>query len=274
MGNIYKITNKINNKVYIGQTKQTVEARWKRHLQCAKSKVNRYLYNAMNHYGYDNFVLEVIEQCDDTLLDEREKYWIQYYNSFNNGYNMTLGGGGGNTWTNNPHKELTIERIKNTKIKNGTWRKPTCLGKPSPNKGKHYNLANEEEIFNAIKAGESISFICEKYNISKSTIYNWCKNKFNQSYGEIREKPVDRKEREYSEETKKRLSKIRSDNFLKEKNPNYKNINKEEILYLLKTDLKIDEIAKQLNISKPTLISKTKNFFNKTPSELRKELIK
>lgn len=95
MGYIYKITNKINNKVYIGQTITTVEHRWKGHLQAWKG--NRHcqaLYDAFDKYGIDNFIVETIEKCDIEELDDREKYWIQYYDSYNNGYNLTVGGDG------------------------------------------------------------------------------------------------------------------------------------------------------------------------------------
>lgn len=95
------------------------------HLKNAQNHINRYLYDAMNKYGYDNFVCSLIEECDDSLLDEREIYWIKFYNTTNksNGYNMTIGGGGGNTWANNPHKEETSKKIS------------------EHNKGKHNNPA-------------------------------------------------------------------------------------------------------------------------------------
>lgn len=100
MGYIYKITNTVNNKVYIGQTVQTVEERYQKHLFEARQHTNRYLYDAMNHYGYDKFNIEAIEVCNDEFLDAREKYWISYYKSNDRcfGYNMTEGGGGGNTF--------------------------------------------------------------------------------------------------------------------------------------------------------------------------------
>ena len=100
MGYIYKITNIVNNKLYIGQTRKTIEERFQMHIKKAKQHTNRYLYDAMNKYGYDNFIPSEIEECDDSLLDEREIYWIAYYNTTNKqyGYNMTIGGGGGDTW--------------------------------------------------------------------------------------------------------------------------------------------------------------------------------
>lgn len=93
---IYKITNKINGKVYIGKTMRTVEERWKEYCKDSERKRcnKRPLYNAMNKYGVENFTIEKIEEC---LVDEacdREIYWIQYYSSYHDGYNATLGGEG------------------------------------------------------------------------------------------------------------------------------------------------------------------------------------
>lgn len=99
---IYKVTNKINNKIYIGQTKTTVEERWKAHI--AESKYPcRHTYNtifkrAIRKYGIENFICEQIEECSNQQqLSERERYWIKYYHSFigdkdSHGYNMTRGG--------------------------------------------------------------------------------------------------------------------------------------------------------------------------------------
>lgn len=93
MGYIYKITNSINDRLYIGQTQNTIAERWKGH---KKSAVNSTapLYLAMRKYGVENFSIQVIEECDDELLNEREIYWIEYYDSYHNGYNATMGGQG------------------------------------------------------------------------------------------------------------------------------------------------------------------------------------
>lgn len=90
---IYKITNLINNKIYIGQTTFSVEKRFKMHLNAFKKGQDTKLYNAMQQYGVENFIPEVIEYCESKQqLDQREIYWISYYNSTVNGYNMALGG--------------------------------------------------------------------------------------------------------------------------------------------------------------------------------------
>ena len=93
---IYKITNQINGKIYIGKTMKTIPERWKEHCQdytrerCEK----RPLYSAMNKYGLEAFTIEQVEECSDEILNERETYWIEYYGSFKNGYNATRGGDG------------------------------------------------------------------------------------------------------------------------------------------------------------------------------------
>jgi len=93
---IYKIINKENGKIYIGKTLSTVEERWKRHcLDYTKERCEkRPLYSAMNKYGTDCFLVETVEECNEDILSEREKYWIEYYGSFKNGYNATIGGDG------------------------------------------------------------------------------------------------------------------------------------------------------------------------------------
>lgn len=94
---IYKITNQINNKIYIGQSRD-IARRWNRHRNGPfNPNNNQYecpLYRAIRKYGIENFTFEVIEECDIEFLNEREKYWIAYYNSFDtmNGYNLTAGG--------------------------------------------------------------------------------------------------------------------------------------------------------------------------------------
>lgn len=96
MAYIYKITNDINNKVYIGKTITTITERWREHISDSKKErcKKRPLYDAMNKYGIEHFHIEEIEKCSADESKEREKYWIQYYRSYHNGYNATLGGDG------------------------------------------------------------------------------------------------------------------------------------------------------------------------------------
>lgn len=90
---IYKITNLINNKCYIGQSID-INKRWHKHLYADSS--NSVIHTAIKKYGKNNFLFEVIEECPVEALNDREIYWIQYYNSYKEGYNCTLGGDTGN----------------------------------------------------------------------------------------------------------------------------------------------------------------------------------
>lgn len=93
---IYKITNKINNRSYIGQTNNSIQERWKEHCHdCWKERNNnRPLYMAMRKYGVEHFVIEVIEECSEEALSIREIFWIDRYDTFRCGYNATFGGSG------------------------------------------------------------------------------------------------------------------------------------------------------------------------------------
>lgn len=92
---IYKITNLINNKNYIGQS-VNVKTRWRNHIRISKDKDNRGynypLYCAFRKYGIENFDFEILEEVIPDNLDEKEIYYIKKYDSFNNGYNQTSGG--------------------------------------------------------------------------------------------------------------------------------------------------------------------------------------
>ena len=98
---IYKIENLINGKVYIGQSID-IKDRWHRHKLYAKKQYSndgkryyQHLYNAMRKYGLNNFSFEVLEETSEEELDDKEKYWIEYYNSYETGYNNTRGGESG-----------------------------------------------------------------------------------------------------------------------------------------------------------------------------------
>ena len=100
IGYIYKITNLVNGKVYIGQTSKTLEERWYRHKRDAfreNRECYKYpLYQAFRKYGIDNFKFEEIDKCEIKDLNEREIYWISVCDACNRdkGYNQSLGGGG------------------------------------------------------------------------------------------------------------------------------------------------------------------------------------
>lgn len=97
MGHIYCITNIINGKRYIGKTTNTVEQRFKEHQRDSQkdNTQNRPLYNAFKKYGIENFIVEELEQVDNSMLSEREIYWINELETYGSkGYNASKGGDG------------------------------------------------------------------------------------------------------------------------------------------------------------------------------------
>ena len=106
MAFIYKITNDINQKVYIGMTERTIEERFKEHCREYKQRrcEKRPLYSAMKKYGPEHFHVELVEETNSP--EEREQYWIKYYNSYKEGYNATIGGDGKSHIDNNEIEKM------------------------------------------------------------------------------------------------------------------------------------------------------------------------
>lgn len=90
---VYLVQNTVNGKIYVGQTKDFA-ARKAGHLYAARKGCKRPLYRAIRKYGEEAFLFEILEECEDVLINEREQYWVSHYDSFNpeKGYNLTSGG--------------------------------------------------------------------------------------------------------------------------------------------------------------------------------------
>lgn len=79
-----------NGKVYVGQTFDFAQRKSQHIYESHREKANRPLYRSMRKNGIENFVFDILEECEDSLSDERERYWISYYDSHNpeKGYNL------------------------------------------------------------------------------------------------------------------------------------------------------------------------------------------
>lgn len=92
---IYMITNMIDGKRYIGQSIH-IRTRLKNH-RCRShysgdKEYDKVFYRAIRKYGIENFSINILEECEKEKLNEREVYWIKFYDTYNNGYNKTSGG--------------------------------------------------------------------------------------------------------------------------------------------------------------------------------------
>ena len=148
---IYKITNIINNKLYIGQTINPVKDRFKRHINDAfkENPLNTHFARAIRKYGKENFIWEIIDTANsEEELKLKEQYWIRYYDAINNGYNETdaLYKCGGNTYKNKTDEEMSIikDKIRQTKL---------GAKNPMARKVKRINIqTNEVDIFDTVIA--------------------------------------------------------------------------------------------------------------------------
>ena len=203
LGRIYLISNDINNKVYVGQTTQTLAKRFNGHCCYSKSdrSVNMYIKRAIHKYGRNHFKIELLEEVSLEELNNREKYWISFYDSYNSGYNLTLGGQDSNYF--NLHRlEDTIdinkfkEYIKEFKplvgevvshfgiSKCSVYNLIRRLNDPelilnsyNPRKGKTIDDIDKEELIQLYIDGWSIQDLVKKYHVRKNKISAFLKER-------------------------------------------------------------------------------------------------
>lgn len=181
-GFIYKITNKVNGKSYIGQTIQNVKERFYQHcaIKCSQVVLNMAIHKAINKYGKSNFTIEVIEEVESTNLNDREKYWIRYYDSYNNGYNSTEGGQDGIKLFKNLNTEYIVKEYKSGKslreigrlfnVDKQTIKDLLVRNNINLRTTRTYKLSQKdrEDIIKDLSLGLSRKEIISKWHISKS----------------------------------------------------------------------------------------------------------
>lgn len=188
---IYKITNNINGKIYIGQSID-IETRWYHHKKSAFSPdykgYNKYLYKAFRKYGIDNFMFEIIEKCEQYQLNDREIFWISHYDSANTkkGYNITLGGDGCikvdrnnvyKLWEDGYPISEIAEKLNATTMTIGTILKdcPTYSYKKAMQRAQGVPVAQYDLYGNLIATYGSIVEAGEATKIKPSRIASVCK---------------------------------------------------------------------------------------------------
>jgi group I intron endonuclease len=169
MGYIYLITNTINNKQYVGQTKRAdVEERWRYHKKCSDKTIGRYLLAAYKKYGIDKFKFQIICVCFDEDCDKYEEEYIKKFNTLSpNGYNLKSGG-----HFSKHHPDTKIRMSESVKNSWTEERKKhfseNFSGENAPNYGKKISEEQKEKLRNAHKnywknmSKEEYNSICQE----------------------------------------------------------------------------------------------------------------
>lgn len=198
---IYKSTNKITGKVYVGQTIHTLDKRIEGHIKESKLESNRPFMLSINKYGENNFIFETIDSANNLdELNDKEIYWINFYNSvLPNGYNVTGGGQGKKMISTNELGKRISEGLKNSE----KWKKTKNTEKYSEtmkktffgwNKGKKFTPEHKEKIWEKnkeriLKFNKSISkkwiVIDSENNITRITGKEEYFNKLGMNTGNV-----------------------------------------------------------------------------------------
>ena len=175
MGYIYKITNNVNGKVYIGQTTCSVSERWKHHVYNANSNNSQFqLYQAMRKHGIESFQVETLEETTNQSLDERECYWIKVFNSYKQGYNMTEGGSGVKIRTKDFYTEIAELKLQGKTYDEICQIKHCCreivLDALSSQGLVNHHFSKDEEIIRLRNLGKTYDEICKELKCGKHTV--------------------------------------------------------------------------------------------------------
>ena len=150
---IYKITNNQTQQVYIGQTIRTLEQRLNRHKSDALNNViDTHFARAIRYYGWDAFKAEIIDTAKiQDELNQKEQYWIHYYDSVNTGYNETnaISKCGGNTYQSKTPEEMELirEKIRQSKL-GGKNPAATAIKCKNIETGEEYHFGSQAEVRN------------------------------------------------------------------------------------------------------------------------------
>ena len=198
--------------MYVGQTSQKIANRFKDHLKWAKKKINKHLYDAMNCHGYENFIIELVEdEISKEDIDNKEIHYISFYKTLSPlGYNMTKGGGGGYTlgaWSEEDRAALYKQQGDNRRGPRPDWwkksisdaskireslktdedKKRISLKISNTNKEKgirpppialfgkdnpNYVDVNTVNVLDLIKNGKKLKDIAAEYNTTTVTIWS------------------------------------------------------------------------------------------------------
>lgn len=173
---IYKITNLVDGKVYIGQTTVGFEKRIREHLYKLRNDKhkNEHLQRAYNKFGETNFVFEILQECEIKEIDSLECYWIELFESTDRSYGYNFENGGNK---NKKHHAETLTKLSELSKRN--WENPIYLKKMAERIERMTGSKNPAAIkvicVNDGKIFDALSEAAEYYNISNKYISRVCK---------------------------------------------------------------------------------------------------
>lgn len=205
MAQIYKITNLVNNKIYIGETIRSIKVRWNEHKHEALKEGHGFTYpvhGAMRKYGIDNFIIELLENCPDDIRYERESYYIKLYNSTDKkiGYNLTIEGAGGMLYSSEEiksawdeglginqiakklgcHKSVISKRLRALEISEEEIKQRISFNSSKRQGVPIYQYSLQGEL---IKEWESASECARQMNYKQTAISSVCRQEQMSAYG-------------------------------------------------------------------------------------------
>jgi group I intron endonuclease len=246
---IYKTTNLLNGKIYIGKDRYNNEN------YLGSGKI---LKQAIQKYGRDNFNKEILEECqDEKIWLKREVYWIEYFNSTKVGYNIALGGNGGDTISNNPNKD-DIRKRHSEKMKDPNVNKNKARGrKPIIKKRDDPNWINPRLGKESPLKGRSSG----KKGIPNQKHSEWMKNN-NPFRGKTHSEEHKQKLKEINSKPKSEEHKRKISETLKGNKPG----NMTKVVINDKLYESLSEAARQLNLSTSTIKNRLKSKSDKFKS--------
>ena len=168
MSGIYKITNLVNNKVYIGKgTKVSGRIAAHKYLLRNNKHNNGHLQHAWNKYGEQNFTFETIEKCEVSMLPQRESYWVEYYKSNSDvfGYNLMIVGR-----KNHHHSDETKKKISHASL----GKKKTIEHRRNYTLSKYKAILQYDKQGNFIKEWLGASYVRDVLGYPQSNITAVC----------------------------------------------------------------------------------------------------